>query len=135
MKLVVDANILFSALIKESTTRWLLFHLDAELVVPEFIFEEIKKYQPVIMKKAKLQEQEFLSLLQTIKQRLIILSDDVTVGRLEEARAVMKEIDEKDSAFLAAALASGANLWSDDAHFQKQQKVKVWRTKDLVSFL
>ncbi|MFH1211857.1 MAG: PIN domain-containing protein [Candidatus Woesearchaeota archaeon] len=43
MELVIDANILFAALIKDSTTSDLLFK--NTLYAPEFILEEFKKYK------------------------------------------------------------------------------------------
>ena len=135
MRLIVDANILFAALIKESTARWLIFHLDAELIAPEFILEEIEKHKEEILKKSKLDEKELTSILEKLKERIVLLSDEVTITKLDEAFSLMKDIDENDCLFLAAALVTHSGIWSDDAHFKKQSKVKVWTTKELVQFL
>ena len=43
MELVIDANILFAALIKKSGTSEILFK--HKIYAPEFIFEEFKKYK------------------------------------------------------------------------------------------
>ena len=48
MDLVIDANILFAALIKRNVTSDLLFRNDLHLYAPEFIFEEFEKYRNVI---------------------------------------------------------------------------------------
>lgn len=135
MRLIIDANILFAALIKESTVRWLIFHLDVELIAPEFILEEIEKHKEEILRKSKLDEKTFVSVLQKIKEKIVFLSDEVTVMKLEEAFSFMKDIDKNDCIFLAAALATNSGIWSDDAHFKKQTKVKVWTTKELVPYI
>ena len=53
MYLVVDANILIAALIRDSTTRKLLLSEKFELVAPEFLAGEIDKHIAEISKKAK----------------------------------------------------------------------------------
>ncbi len=45
MDLVIDANILFSVLIRKGKTEELLFEDDLHLFAPEFIFEEFRKCQ------------------------------------------------------------------------------------------
>ena len=49
MDLVIDANILFSILIKSGKTEELLFKEDIHLFAPEFIFEEFEKYKNLIV--------------------------------------------------------------------------------------
>ena len=44
MRLIIDANILFSALIKDSSTAKLLIDDKLKLYAPEFLFEEFAKY-------------------------------------------------------------------------------------------
>ena len=43
MIIIVDSNILFSALIRDSTTRKLIYELDQELITPEIVFYELNK--------------------------------------------------------------------------------------------
>ena len=45
MDLVIDANIIFAALIKESVTYHLLCRNDFHLFTPEFILTEIEKHK------------------------------------------------------------------------------------------
>lgn len=56
MDLIVDANILFAGLIKESTTARLLFNPTLRLYSPEFVMEEFMKYSDTIQKKKKLKK-------------------------------------------------------------------------------
>ena len=51
MRLIVDANILFSALIKDSSTAKILVDDKFKLYAPEFLFEEFAKYEDYILKK------------------------------------------------------------------------------------
>lgn len=51
----------------------------------------------------------------------------------EQAAQIMKSIDSEDSAFIACALATpNSIIWSDDKHFQQQNKVPVITTKELL---
>ncbi|MBU3906952.1 MAG: hypothetical protein KKA64_01745 [Nanoarchaeota archaeon] len=45
MKLVLDANVLFSALIKDDVTAKLFLDLSFHLYAPEFILEEFEKHK------------------------------------------------------------------------------------------
>ena len=46
----------------------------------------------------------------------------------------MEHIDEEDVVFLSTALSiSDSVIWSDDRHFEKQDKVKVLKTEDIIS--
>ena len=132
MKLIVDSSILFAGLIKDSTTRWLLFHIDAELLTVDFSYHEVKKHQELICQKSKLTEVELFFILNKMREKLTILPNKEVNTRFEEAYQIMKDIDPQDSMFLAAALAANPHIWSDDLHFQKQNKVRVWTTKELV---
>jgi predicted nucleic acid-binding protein len=59
MKIVLDSNILFSALISGKELYADIFK-SGECYVPDFIFKELSKYQEEIIKKTKLKE-EFIS--------------------------------------------------------------------------
>ncbi len=132
MRLIVDSNILFSALIRDSTTRRIILHIDAELISVAFFEREMSKHKKMLLQKSSLNEVEFDLLLEKLKTKIVFLDDRIVRARFEEAYEMMKKIDPQDSPFLAAALATGSDIWSDDNHFAKQHKVKVWKTKDLV---
>ena len=60
MDIVVDANILFAALIKSGKTEDLFFEPEIRFYAPEFIFEEFNKYEKVILKKTNRTKNNFL---------------------------------------------------------------------------
>ena len=133
MRLIVNTNRIIAALIKDSVSRRIFLHLNVELMTINFSDKEIDKYKGLILKKAGITEIEFIFLLEKLKQRLILLDDAVILSKMEEARRIMNKIDPDDTPFIAAALATNSDIWSDDKHFEKQKKVKVWKTKDLAN--
>jgi len=135
MRLIVDTNRIIAALVKNSMSRKIINHIDAELITINFFEEEIKKYKEMLLKKSGLNEAEFHILLEKLKERLIILDDMVIKSKIKEAARIMGKIDPDDTPFVAAALASKADIWSDDAHFQKQHRIKVYKTIDLAKFV
>ena len=135
MRLVVDSNILFSALIKDSFTRRLIFHIDAELLTIAFSHKEIMKYKLQIIKKSNMPEEKLEEIFKQLKDRLITIDENLFSNKMKQANEIMGAIDPNDTPFIAAALATGADIWSDDKHFEQQNKVKVWKTKDLIQFL
>lgn len=66
MKIVLDSNILFSALIKDSITRRIILECDSIFLFPSFIFEEMEKHKKELLKKSKMEEKEFNIILQVI---------------------------------------------------------------------
>ena len=45
MKIIIDSNVLFSALIKDSVTRKIILEYGDFFLFPEFIFEEMEKHR------------------------------------------------------------------------------------------
>jgi len=52
MKLVVDANVVISALIADSKTRELIVTLEPDLLTPEFVHYKIENYTDLIVDKS-----------------------------------------------------------------------------------
>ena len=51
MRIILDSNILFSALIKNSFTRKKLLEYQGHFLFPEIIFQEIEKHKEELRKK------------------------------------------------------------------------------------
>jgi len=131
MKLVVDTNVIISSLLKDSLTRRIITHIDADLYTIRFTQEEIGKHNRELLEKGGFSDVALNFILENIVKRLAIIEDEVIKSKMEEARELMDSIDWKDTPFIAAALAIDADIWSDDKHFEKQRKIKVWKTRDL----
>lgn len=131
----MDTNILISALIRDSITREILIHPEMEYVVPEFAFEEIENHKEEILQKSGLSKSDFDLLFEYLKGNLVVIPDKEIIHK-ELAKQIMKNIDINDSIFIALALSiKNDGLWSQDADFEKQSRVKVWKTKDLIEYL
>ena len=70
MRLVVDANILFAALIKDSATSELLTNDNLHFYSPEFLFEEFLKYENYILKKTHRSKADFEQYYSFLKRKL-----------------------------------------------------------------
>ncbi len=131
MDLVVDANVLFSALIKKGKTEELIFEEDLHLFVPEFIFEEFDKYKSDILKKTERTNEDFEELMRILKKKIITVSNEETERYVPEAEKICP--DEKDVDYFALALKLKCAIWSKDkALKEKQKEITVYTTEDLV---
>lgn len=133
MKVVLDTNVLISALIRNSATRRLIIETDAKLVYPEAGIKEIKKYRGLIIKKSGLGEKEFNSVFSLLLEYIELVPDNLIESTLKEARDIMLKIDEKDVVFIATALVfENSKIWSDDKDFKKQNRVSVITTAEIL---
>ncbi len=133
MKLVLDSNIIFSALIKKSTTRDIILSDIFDLYAPEYIFSEITKHKELLLRKSKLDEGGLDSLLLLLQKHIHLSSKEIYDRKMALAEDILKDIDITDSPFLALALSLDCSIWSNDGHFRLQGKVEVYTTKDLTN--
>ena len=134
MKLIVDTNCLIAALIKNGLSRQLFFITSLELLSPDFTISEIVKHEEELLLKSGITLDEFHDTLSILLSRLTIIPQIVYKSTMKEAGEIMKEIDIHDVPFLALAICLNADgIWSDDAHFAQQKRVRVWTTKELYS--
>ncbi len=75
MNIIIDSNILFSALIKRSITREIILSYKSKFLFPSYIFEEMEKYKSLLLKKSKLSKLDFNELLDIILQKVIIVPE------------------------------------------------------------
>ena len=131
MKLVVDANILFAALIKEGSTAELLISDKLQLFAPEFLFTEFTKYKELILKKTHRSHEEFNQLLDILKEQIIIVPKKQIRAFIDKTEKISP--DPKDTVYLALALALKSNIWSNDKRLkQGQEKITVFSTEELI---
>ena len=73
MELVVDANILFAALIKVSATSDLIVDNSLNLSSVEFIFSEFEKYKDLIKEKTERTDEEFERFMEIIQKKIKLI--------------------------------------------------------------
>ncbi len=132
MRFVIDTNILISALIRDSTTRKIIKDVVWDFYYPEKSFVEVCKYKSLILKKSKMNEQEYTKLLDNLLEHITLVSDEFMQQGLSKATNLLCKIDPDDVIFLACAIALDLDIWSDDKHFQKQNRVGVFTTNEFV---
>lgn len=132
MKLVVDANILISALIADSKTRELIVTLEPGLLTPQTIHDGIDSYDDLIVEKSGMnitRVRQFVDLL--FSQIKVVPASDF-YPHIEDAEEAIGETDPDDVLYLACTLAHDAGIWSDDSDFREQNLVPVFSTKEVI---
>lgn len=136
MIVVVDVNPLISALIKDSFIRNIIVSTNFDFCFPEPALQKIRKYKNYIIDKSGLSELEYLVILYILLRFIRIIPVEEILQYWGDAKKIMEHIDPEDVAFIATALGQEeAIIWSDDAHFKKQDKVKILTTKDMVKLV
>ena len=131
MKLIVNANILFSALIKNGATRELMLNDRLILYAPEFVFEEFLNHLNELEQKTQTETYK----LQDIAQMLITESD-LKIVSLKEIKSYKEKArkispDPNDVLYFATALKMNCGIWSNDKRLKNQDNVEVYATHDL----
>ncbi len=136
MKIVIDSNVLFSALIRDSTTRRLILEYDDIFLFPSYIFEEMEEHKHELIEKSKMDSEDFEKLLQLILKKVHIVPEEALAAHKEQALEIVKEIDLDDALFIACAMAYPESvIWSDDKKLKKQNNVKILSTAEIVDIL
>ncbi|MBU0979360.1 MAG: hypothetical protein KJ709_01015 [Nanoarchaeota archaeon] len=133
MRLIIDANPLFSALIKEGYTVRIIVNADIQLFAPEFLFDEFLEHEEEILRKTKRTAQELRDLLENLREVIHVVPRREFESFIEEAKKLTS--DEDDVPYLALALKLGFPIWSNDKALKRQDKVKVYSTEGLVERL
>ncbi len=135
MRIIVDTNRIIASILKDSASRAILESGKADFYTIGLSKKEFARHRLEVAKKAGLTEDEVAYLTEKVYSRLAVMKDEHIQKNMEEAKVIMDDIDSTDTPFIAAAIACDAVVWSDDQHFQKQKKVKVVRTKELLGII
>ncbi|MFH1399254.1 MAG: PIN domain-containing protein [Candidatus Woesearchaeota archaeon] len=133
MRLVVDANILFAALIKASITSALLFDQNIQLFAPEYLLEEFCKHKQTIIKKTNRTATELAEIFQILQARITVVPKQEFSHFLNKAKFISPDKD--DTVYFALALRLKCGIWSNDKQLKKQEHIKVYSTADLIGLL
>ena len=134
MKLVVDANVLFSFFKASSSTRALITQLGfLELYAPSLALEELLKYKELICKKSHIDGEAFDEIIEVLKTFVSFEPVEAFKEFLPETKRISP--DPNDVAYFALALKLNCPIWSNDAKLKQQSRVKVFSTKELLKLL
>lgn len=130
MQLVVDTNVLISALLARSKTFELILLGNLELFVPEYSLGEIEKHKDELRKRMEVSEQEFSVALNLILSHVTVVNHQ----NYKDFEAHAKKIcpDQMDFPFFALALAMKIPLWTNEVRLKNQKEIVVYNTKEIV---
>ncbi len=135
MLLVVDVNVIFSALIKKGNS-FIVFEKNRlfkklEFIAPEFMFSELDSKMEKLAKETSLTKDELDETISFIKKQITIAPTSEFIDKIAEAT----ELNFKDAPYLALALKFGCPIFSGDKRLKEQTKVKIVSPRELLDSL
>lgn len=104
------------------------------LYSPNTLLESLKKYESLLIEKSGLSTDELNTLLSLILGKIIVVEKEKYQHYMNEAYELIGTIDKDDVPYLALALSINCDgIWSEDNHFQRQTKVKTWKTAEIIN--
>lgn len=124
--IITDANIIISALISGNRQiRRNLAERDLQFISPKFVVVELFKHAPKIQKATKLSKDKVLELISTIVNQIKFYEEDlISIGSWAEAFRLCRNVDEKDTPYIALALELDAEIWTNDEKLKSGLKKK-----------
>ena len=116
-RVVIDANIAFKTLLasRGDLRDRLARAADLKFFSPRFLFVELFKHKDRLGRGSGLGEDELLQALHTLITRIGFIDEDaLPVGTWMEAYRSCRDVDEKDTPYVAVASHLDAPLWTDD---------------------
>jgi putative PIN family toxin of toxin-antitoxin system len=144
MKIVVDTNIVFSALLNSSSQIGkILVYSPSEcfsFYSCSYLRTEILNHFDKLQKYTKLDNIQLFELIQKIEQKITFIDDKLLPKNiLKNAEELTKDIDFDDMAFVAVADYLNANLWTGDKNLinglRAKNYDKIKTTKDMIELL
>lgn len=130
MLVVVDANVLCSALLAKGRTVDILFSEQIEVIAPELLLIELERHKDELLEKTKLSNADFNELLALFKKNIKIIPDSEFKDFLYEANELLKP-HTKDTEYVALALKFDCLLWSKEKLLKKLKKIEVLDAEDI----
>lgn len=136
LRLVLDTNIIISALInKKSTIRDILLTDKITFYLPELVLAELLKHKELLCRKTGLSQKEVFFTIFYLLSKVEIVKKEAFSKNLKKAKTIMENIDVKDSEFVALALSlENDGIFSNDKHFD-DSGIKRWTVEELFSWL
>lgn len=126
MTIIVDTNIVFSALVnKNSKIATFLLEPNQALVMPKFGFVELFKHKEKICTVSKHSQDEILEILYELMRHIDFFDENsISDNALKGAWELVRDIDPKDMLFVALTLEVEGLLWTGDTKLSTGLKSK-----------
>ena len=136
MELIVDANVLLAAFLKDALTRELLLDSRLCLSAPEYLISEISRHlkrNAPLRKRIGLSSEELDELFEILTRNIKTYPKRAYASHLKEALSLAPH--EEDAPYLALALFLDSPVWSNDQGLKNQEKVRIYTTSELLNKL
>lgn len=124
MRLIVDANVILSAILGRANRLSRVMRAGGELAVVD---AQLAEARDVLIKFGTARSDAERLVTSAVEGAILVGSDDVAIFE-NDARARLDDRGQSDWPVLAGALAFGAAIWSDDRDFFGVG-VPVWSTR------
>lgn len=123
MNVVVDTNVIFSALLSPKGKISEFFFnpsFDFDFYAPSFILDELKKHHQKLCSISTLSADELEFLKQAILSKVKLIDlEGIGQNSWEKALSLVKGIDEFDAPFVALSIEMESLLWTGDKKLKK----------------
>ncbi len=135
MLVVVDVNVVLSALIKEGNC-FEIFEANKisdrfEFIAPEFLLYELNNKKERLLSETNLSKEKLSEVLSFIKKQIAFIPSSDFIDKLPEA----SDINFKDSPYLALAIKFNCPILSGDKRLKEQTKVKILSPREALNIL
>jgi predicted nucleic acid-binding protein len=90
----------------------------------------------IISSKTGMTQEKIKELLEIIKNRALTFPYSFYRSNIKSAEEIIGKIDKKDVPYVALALSmNNDGIWSNDKHFLKQKKIRIWQTEELLGLI
>ena len=120
---IVDTNVLFKALVaKNDYVRNQLFSVNYHFIAPNFLMVELYKHkQRIAQASNNSSEEKLLELLHLLITSISFINENLISNKsFIKAFELCKQIDEKDTPFVALSLETSAPIWTYDTVLKNQ---------------
>jgi predicted nucleic acid-binding protein len=137
--IVVDTNIVFSAILKpEGTISDLLLNSSEnfDFYAPTSIIQELEKHHKKLLKLSGYSEKDIRFLKRILLKKIEVIDlESIAPSTWAKAFELVKDVDEFDTPFIALSLELDSPLWTGDKNLTKGMAKKgidwVLNTKDI----
>ncbi len=133
MQLVVDANIICSALVGGRLTD-LFLSPKIELVAPELIFIELNKHKEELKEKSKLSDEDFEMLLVLLERRIKVIPMEEFTNLFKKAEELLGE-HIKDAPYIALSLMLKCPFWTYEKRMFKTKEIQCLTTEEVANIV
>ncbi|QOI95952.1 MAG: hypothetical protein HRU69_00005 [Flammeovirgaceae bacterium] len=131
MKIIVDTNIIFSALLKTQTTfGHIIFNSDGifEFYSPNYLRTEIRKHWDRIKKISKLTDQQLEESYDSLLTKINFINEEIIPQKIWlDSEKIADGVDLDDTDFIALTKHLKGKLWTGDLELRNELKKKGFK--------